>query len=49
VAVGNKPNVMLSAPNTPDSAGILEAQGDNIALESGTKLTVNIIPVQGGA
>jgi hypothetical protein len=49
VAVGNKPNVMLTAPNTPDSAGILEAQGDNIALESGTKLTVNIIPVQGGA
>lgn len=48
VAVGNKPNVMLSAPNTPDSAGILEAQGDNVALESGTKLTVNIIPTQGG-
>jgi hypothetical protein len=42
VPVGNKPKVMLSAPNTPDSASVLDAQGDNISLDSGTKMTVNI-------
>ena len=46
VAVGNKPKVMLRAPTTPDSAGILEAEGENVALESGTKLTLNVIPAQ---
>ena len=48
VAVGNKPNVMLSAPTTPDSAGVLDGNGDNISLATGTKLTVNIIPAQPG-
>jgi hypothetical protein len=47
VTVGNKPNIMLSAPTTPDSAGVLEAQGENVSLESGTKLTLNVIPAQG--
>jgi hypothetical protein len=42
VAVGNKPEVMLSAPTTPESAGILDAQGENISLDSGTKFTVNV-------
>jgi len=42
VPVGNKPKVMLSAPTTPDSASVLDAQGDNISLDSGTRLTVNI-------
>jgi len=42
VAVGNKPKVMLSAPTTPESAGILDAQGENISLDSGTKFTVNV-------
>jgi hypothetical protein len=42
VPVGNKPKVMLSAPTTPDSASVLDAQGENISLESGTKLTVNV-------
>lgn len=42
VAVGNKPKVMLSAPATPESAGILDAQGENISLDSGTKFTVNV-------
>jgi hypothetical protein len=42
VPVGNKPKVMLSAPTTPDSASVLDAQGDNISLDSGTKMTVNI-------
>ncbi len=46
VPVGNKPRIMLSAPNTPESSGILEAQGENVSLESGTKLTLNVIPVQ---
>lgn len=48
VAVGNKPNVMLSAPTTPDSAGVLDGKGDNISLAIGTKLTLNIIPAQPG-
>jgi hypothetical protein len=42
VPVGNKPKVMLSAPTTPDSASVLDAQGENISLSSGTKFTVNI-------
>jgi len=46
VPVGNKPKIILSAPNTPESSGILEAQGENVSLESGTKLTLNVIPVQ---
>jgi hypothetical protein len=49
VAVGNMPNVILSAPSTPESAGILDGAGQNFALQSGTKLTVNIAPAaQGG-
>lgn len=46
VPVGNKPSIMLSAPNTPESSGILEAKGQNVSLESGTKLTLNVIPAQ---
>jgi hypothetical protein len=46
VAVGNRPNIMLSAPTTPDSAGVLDGSGDNISLESGTKLTLNVIPAR---
>jgi hypothetical protein len=46
VAVGNKPKVMLSAPATPESAGILDAQGENISLDSGTKFTVNVASAQ---
>jgi hypothetical protein len=42
VPVGNKPKVMLSAPTTPDSASVLDAQGENISLGSGTKFTVNV-------
>lgn len=48
VAVGNMPKVMLSAPTTPDSAGVLDAAGQNISLDSGTKLTLNVIPAQPG-
>jgi len=44
VPVGNKPRIMLSAPTTPDSSGILQANGENVLLESGTKLTLNVIP-----
>jgi hypothetical protein len=47
VAVGNKPKVMLSAPTTPESAGVLDAQGENISLDSGTKFTVNIASAEG--
>jgi hypothetical protein len=43
VAVGNMPKVTLSAPNTPDSAGVLDAEGQNISLDSGTKFTLNLI------
>jgi hypothetical protein len=46
VPVGNKPRIMLSAPNTPESSGILEAQGENVSLASGTKLTLNLIPAR---
>jgi hypothetical protein len=48
VPVGNLPNVVLSAPTTPESAGVLDAQNQNISLESGTKLTVNISTALGG-
>jgi len=47
VVVGNKPKVMLSAPTTPESASVLDAQGENISLDSGTKFTVNIASAQG--
>ncbi|HMG02416.1 MAG TPA: hypothetical protein VK596_04735 [Edaphobacter sp.] len=46
VAVGNKPKVMLSAPTTPESAGILDAQGENISLDSGTQFTANVASAQ---
>ena len=48
VPVGNMPNVVLSAPSTPQSAGVLDGVGDNISLQSGTKLTVNVAPAQAG-
>jgi hypothetical protein len=47
VPVGNKPKVTLSAPTTPDSASVLDAQGENISLSSGTKFTVNIASAEG--
>ncbi|RZU42863.1 hypothetical protein [Edaphobacter modestus] len=47
VAVGNKPKVMLSAPTTPESASVLDAQGEDISLESGTKFTVNVASTKG--
>jgi hypothetical protein len=47
VPVGNHPKVMLSAPTTPESAGVLDAQGENISLDSGTKFTANIASAQG--
>jgi hypothetical protein len=36
------PNVMLSAPTTADSAAVLDAENQNISLQSGTTLTVNV-------
>jgi hypothetical protein len=42
VPVGNMPGVMLSAASSPGSAGSLDASGDNIDLDSGTKLTLNM-------
>ena len=48
VPVGNMPNVVLSAPSTPQSAGVLDGVGENISLQSGTKLTVNVALSQGG-
>jgi len=48
VPVGNLPNVFLSAPTTPESAGVLDAHNQNISLESGTKLTVNVSTALGG-
>jgi len=42
VPVGNMPNVMLSAPTTADSAAVLDAENQNISLQSGTTLTVNV-------
>lgn len=46
VAVGNNPKVTLSAPTTPDSATVLDAEGENISLGSGTKFTANIASAQ---
>jgi hypothetical protein len=46
VPVANLPNVVLSAPTTPESAGVLDAQNQNINLSSGTKFTVNVSPAQ---
>jgi hypothetical protein len=48
VPVGNLPNVVLSAPSTPQSAGVLDGVGENISLQNGTKLTVNVAPSQEG-
>jgi hypothetical protein len=42
VPVGNLPGVMLSAASDANSAGSLDAAGQNISLESGTKLTLNL-------
>ena len=42
VPVGNMPGVILSAASAPGSAGALDASGDNISLDSGTKLTLNM-------
>jgi hypothetical protein len=42
VPVGNMPGVMLSAASNPGSAGSFDASGDNINLDSGTKLTLNM-------
>jgi hypothetical protein len=42
VPVGNKPGVVLSGAGGSGSAGSLDAAGDNISLESGTKLTLNV-------
>jgi hypothetical protein len=42
VPVGNMPGVILSAASAPGSAGALDASGDNINLDSGTKLTLNM-------
>ena len=48
VPVANMPHVVLSAPTTPQSAGVLDAENQNISLQSGTKFTVNVSPAQGG-
>jgi len=42
VPVGNMPGVILSASSAPGTAGTVEASGDNISLDSGTKLTLNM-------
>jgi hypothetical protein len=42
VPVGNMPGVMLSAASSQGSAGSLDAAGENISLDSGTKLTLNM-------
>jgi hypothetical protein len=43
VPVGNMRGVMLSGPgNAAGSAGSLDASGDNINLDSGTKLTLSV-------
>jgi hypothetical protein len=44
VPVGNMPGVMLSGAGGSGSAGSLDAAGDNISLQSGTKLTLNVAP-----
>jgi hypothetical protein len=46
VPVGNLPGVMLSASNNPSSAGSLGAKNQNIDLQSGTKLTLNLMAGQ---
>jgi hypothetical protein len=48
VPVAGMPHVILSAPTTPQSAGVLDAENENISLQSGTKFTVNISPTLGG-
>ncbi len=48
VPVGGMPHVILSAPTTPQCAGVLDAEDQNISLQSGTRLTINISPGQGG-
>lgn len=43
VPVGNMPGVILSgAGGSAGSSGTLDAAGDNISLDSGTKLTLNV-------
>jgi hypothetical protein len=42
VPVGNMPGVVLSGAGGAGSAGSLDAAGDNINLQSGTKLTLNV-------
>jgi hypothetical protein len=42
VPVGNLPGVVLSAASDTNSAGSLDAAGQTISLESGTKLTLNL-------
>ncbi len=45
VPVGNMPGVVLSAAG--GSSGTLDAAGENISLDSGTKLTLNVAPHSG--
>lgn len=47
VPVGNMPGVILSAASAPGAAGALDASGDNISLDSGTKLTLNMATAGG--
>ena len=42
VPVGNMPGVVLSGAGSAGSAGSLDAAGNNINLQSGTKLTLNV-------
>jgi hypothetical protein len=42
VPVGNMPGVILSGAVGSGSSGSLDAAGDNIRLDSGTKLTLNV-------
>jgi hypothetical protein len=42
VAVGNKPGVMLTGTSGANSAGSFDAAGENINLDSGTKLTLSL-------
>jgi len=42
VAVPNMPGVMLSSATDSTSSGSLDAQGRNIALESGTQMTMQV-------
>jgi hypothetical protein len=43
VPVGNMPGVTLSGAS-PGAAGSLDAAGDNISLDSGTKMTLSVAP-----